>query len=79
MSSSPITTNRRSITRDPRRMGLPIHPGEILIEDFLRPLGLSQAQVVCRLFGIVLGTISKETRGHVLDCFDELFNLLALT
>jgi antitoxin HigA-1 len=26
----------------PRQKSLPIHPGEILLEEFIRPLGLSQ-------------------------------------
>lgn len=48
----------------------PIHPGEILLEDFLKPMGLSQNQLALgtslpssRINGIVKGTrgISAET------------------
>jgi len=38
-----------AIKRDPRRMGVPVHPGEILLEEFLRPLGLSQAMLARHL------------------------------
>jgi addiction module HigA family antidote len=38
-----------TIKRDPRRMGVPVHPGEILLEEFLRPLGLSQAMLARHL------------------------------
>ncbi|MGH7440871.1 MAG: HigA family addiction module antitoxin [Polyangiaceae bacterium] len=37
------------IKRDPNRMGVPVHPGEVLLEDFLRPLGLSQAALARHL------------------------------
>ncbi len=38
-----------AIARDPSRMGMPVHPGEILLEEFLRPLGLSQAALARHL------------------------------
>lgn len=38
-----------TIKRDPNRMGAPVHPGEILLEEFLRPLGLSQATLARHL------------------------------
>jgi len=38
MSRSPTTTRRRPAA--PRLA--PVHPGEILLEEFLKPLGLSQ-------------------------------------
>ena len=38
-----------TIKRDPNRMGVPVHPGEILLEEFLRPLGLSQATLARHL------------------------------
>ena len=38
MSKSPITTDRRKAERD---FGA-IHPGEILLYDFLEPMGISQ-------------------------------------
>jgi antitoxin HigA-1 len=38
-----------TIARDPNRMGVPVHPGEILLEEFLRPLELSQAALARHL------------------------------
>jgi len=38
-----------TIKRDPDRMGVPVHPGEVLLEEFLRPLGLSQATLARHL------------------------------
>ena len=38
-----------AIARDPSRMGVPVHPGEVLLEEFLRPLGLSQADLARHL------------------------------
>ena len=38
-----------TIARDPNRMGVPVHPGEILLEEFLRPLGLTQAALARHL------------------------------
>jgi len=37
---SPITTNRRLPLMRP-----PTHPGEMLLEEFIKPLGLTQAQL----------------------------------
>ncbi len=38
-----------AIARDPNRMGARVHPGEILAEEFLRPLGMSQAALARHL------------------------------
>lgn len=47
-----------SISRNPTRMGVPVHPGEILLEEFLRPLGLSQA-TLARHLGISLVRVNE--------------------
>jgi len=39
----------RTITRDPDWLGPAIPPGEILLEEFLRPLGLGQVEAARRL------------------------------
>ena len=39
----------RTITRDPERLGPAIPPGEILLEEFLNPLGLGQVEAARRL------------------------------
>jgi len=42
-SRSSTTTRRRGVSRVPPLS--PVHPGEILLEEFLKPLGLSQYRV----------------------------------
>jgi len=51
-----------TIKRDPNRMGVPVHPGEILLEEFLRPLGLSQA-TLARHLGISLVRVNELVKG----------------
>lgn len=41
-----MTLRSRIITRRPRGAKLPpVHPGEILLEEFLKPLGISQYRI----------------------------------
>lgn len=42
-SNSSITTRRQGRSKAP--LLSPVHPGEILLEEFLKPLGLSQYRV----------------------------------
>jgi antitoxin HigA-1 len=42
---------------------LPVHPGEILLEDFMKPLGLSQYRVAIDL-GVSPMRISQIVRGQ---------------
>ncbi len=58
----PTKSAARIITRDPAWLGPAIHPGEMLLEEFLKPLGLTQAETarqlgmsVNRLNELVLG------------------------
>ena len=51
-----------AIARDPNRMGVAIHPGEILLEEFLRPLGLSQASLA-RHLGISVVRVNELVNG----------------
>ncbi len=51
-----------TIARDPTRLGVPIHPGEILLEEFLRPLGLSQA-ALARHLGISVVRVNEIING----------------
>jgi hypothetical protein len=39
----------RTITRDPDWLGPAIPPGEMLLEEFLKPLGLGQVETARRL------------------------------
>ncbi len=43
------TTKPASLPRDPAVLGPMIHPGEMLLEEFLRPLGLRQSVVADEL------------------------------
>jgi antitoxin HigA-1 len=58
----PTKSDARTITRDPAWLGPAIHPGEMLLEEFLKPMGLTQAETarqlgmsVNRLNELVLG------------------------
>lgn len=58
----PTRSDARTITRDPAWLGPAIHPGEMLLEEFLKPMGLTQAETarqlgmsVNRLNELVLG------------------------
>jgi len=57
-----MRTDARAMTRDPAWLGPAIHPGEMLLEEFLKPLSLTQAEAarqlgmsLNRLNGLVLG------------------------
>lgn len=48
-SAARTTTKSASVPRDSAVLGPMIHPGEILLEEFLRPLGLPQSIVADEL------------------------------
>jgi len=57
-----MKSDARIIMRDPAWLGPTIHPGEMLLEEFLKPLGLTQSETarqlgmsVNRLNELVLG------------------------
>lgn len=45
----PTKSKSKTITRDPSWLGPAIPPGEILLEEFLKPLGTSQIDAARRL------------------------------
>jgi len=45
----PKKSASKTITRDPDWLGPAIPPGEILLEEFLKPLGLRQAEAAAQL------------------------------
>ncbi|HXH39156.1 MAG TPA: HigA family addiction module antitoxin [Thermoanaerobaculia bacterium] len=45
----PTKSASRTITRDPNWLGPAISPGEILLEEFLNPQGIGQADAARRL------------------------------
>ena len=74
----PTKSASKTITRDPNWLGPAIPPGEMLLEEFLNPLGLSQVETastlgvsVNRLNEIVLGK-----RGITADTALRLSQLL---
>jgi addiction module HigA family antidote len=52
----------RTITRDPDWLGPAIPPGEILLEEYLKPLGLGQLEAAQRL-GISLNRLNEIVLG----------------
>jgi antitoxin HigA-1 len=45
----PAKSRSKIITRDPKWLGPAIAPGEILLEEYLRPLGIAQIEAARRL------------------------------
>jgi antitoxin HigA-1 len=52
----------KTITRDPNWLGPAISPGEILLEDYLKPLGVRQLEAAKRL-GISLNRLNEIVLG----------------
>ena len=45
----PTKFSAKTIMRDPAELGPAIHPGEMLLEEFLKPLGLTQVEAAKQL------------------------------
>ena len=58
----PTRSESKTITRDPDWPGPAIRPGEMLLEEFLEPLGLRQAEAAQRL-GISANRLNEVVRG----------------
>ena len=58
----PSKSASRIITREPDWLGPAIPPGEILLEEYLKPLGLGQVQAAERL-GISLNRLNEIVLG----------------
>ena len=58
----PTKSPSRTITRDPRWLGPAIHPGEILLEEYLKPLSIGQVDAARRL-GISLNRLNEIVLG----------------
>lgn len=58
-----------SIPRKPSDYGVPIHPGEFLLEDFMKPLGLSAnaLSIALRVPVTRISEITRERRGITAD------------
>jgi antitoxin HigA-1 len=58
----PTKFDARTITRDPAWLGPAIHPGEMLLEEFLKPTGLTQADAA-RQLGVSLNRLNELVLG----------------
>ena len=58
----PTKSASKTITRDPNWLGPSIPPGEILFEEFLKPLNIGQADTARRL-GISLNRLNEIVLG----------------
>ena len=58
----PTKSASKTITRDPSWLGPAIPPGEILLEEFLKPTGLGQV-VAARRLGISLNRLNEIVLG----------------
>lgn len=58
----PSKSRSKTITRDPNWLGPAIPPGEILLEEFLKPLGIGQVDAAHRL-GISLNRLNEIVLG----------------
>ena len=58
----PTKSASKIITRDPDWIGPAIPPGEILLEDYLQPLGLKQVEAARRL-GMSLNRLNEIVLG----------------
>ena len=82
-SRSPITTKRRSRARAlvQRRLPTqrpPTHPGEMLLEEFLKPLGISQSAFAVRL-GVSFPRLNEIIRGKRAVTPDTALRLARVT
>lgn len=58
----PTKSASKTITRDPSWLGPAIPPGEILLEEYLKPIGLGQVEAARRL-GISLNRLNEIVLG----------------
>lgn len=58
----PTKSSSKTVTRDPNWLGPAIPPGEILLEEYLKPLGLGQVEAARRL-GISLNRLNEIVLG----------------
>lgn len=58
----PTKSASKIITRKPEWLGPAVHPGEMLLEEFLKPMGLAQTGAARRL-GISLNRLNEIVLG----------------
>ena len=59
----PTRSASKTITRDPSWLGPAVSPGEMLLEEFIKPLGLRQTDAAGQL-GISLNRLNEVVRGR---------------
>jgi addiction module HigA family antidote len=52
----------KTITRDPSELGVVVSPGEMLLEEFMRPLGVKQTDLAADL-GVSLNRLNEIVLG----------------
>jgi plasmid maintenance system antidote protein VapI len=63
----PTKLPSKTLTRDPTWLGPVIPPGEILLEEYLKPLGIGQVEAARRL-GISLNRLNEIVLGAFHHC-----------
>ncbi len=58
----PTKSASRTITRDENWLGPAIHPGEMLLEEYLKPLGVGQVEAAQKL-GVSLNRLNEIVLG----------------
>src|SRR5918994_2981362 len=58
----PTKSRPRTITRAPSWLGPAIHPGEMLLEEYLKPLGIGQVEAA-RELGVSLNRLNEIVLG----------------
>ncbi len=54
----PTKSASKTITRDPNWLGPAVPPGEMLLEEFLKPMGIAQVEAARRL-GVSLNRLNE--------------------
>lgn len=58
----PTKSASKTITRDPNWLGPAVRPGEVLLEEFLKPMGIGQVDAARRL-GVSLNRLNEIVLG----------------
>jgi addiction module HigA family antidote len=73
----PMKSASKTITRNPDWLGPAIPPGEMLLEEFLKPLGISQVDAAERL-GVSLNRLNEIVLGKRAISADTALRLASL-
>ena len=58
----PSKSTSRTVTRDASWLGPAIHPGELLLEEYLKPMGIGQVEAA-RVLGVSLNRLNELVLG----------------